>query len=102
MATNTEVEGKVQVNTDLKEPSFYKFIYMNDDVTTYEFVVGSLVQHFEYSFEQADQLTKDIHENGSATVAVLPFEIAEQKALEVIAEARESGYPLDIRLKKED
>jgi ATP-dependent Clp protease adaptor protein ClpS len=39
-----------------------------------------------------------IHEQGQATVAVLPFEIAEQKGTEVTACAREQEYPLQIKL----
>jgi ATP-dependent Clp protease adapter protein ClpS len=40
----------------------------------------------------------DIHHNGSAVVAVLPYEIAEQKGTEVTLEARQQGYPLQVKL----
>ena len=73
-------------------------IYINDNTTTLEFVVGSLVEFFDYSVETATQLTVSIHEHGQATVAVLPFEIAEQKGTEVTASAREQEYPLQIKL----
>jgi ATP-dependent Clp protease adapter protein ClpS len=39
-----------------------------------------------------------IHENGQAIVAVLPFEIAEQKKYEVNASAREQDFPLQVKL----
>jgi ATP-dependent Clp protease adapter protein ClpS len=43
-------------------------------------------------------ITEDIHEAGSAVVAVLPYEIAEQKGIEVTMFARSQSYPLQIKL----
>jgi ATP-dependent Clp protease adapter protein ClpS len=43
----------------------------------------------------------DIHESGSACVAVLPYEIAEQKGVEVTLNARSHNYPLQIKLEPE-
>ena len=40
----------------------------------------------------------DIHESGSAVVAVLPYEIAEQKGIEITISARSAGYPLQLKL----
>ena len=66
-----------------------------------EFVVESLVEYFEYTPETAEQITIDIHEEGSACVAVLPYEIAEQKGVEVTVSARSQNYPLQIKLEPE-
>ena len=43
-------------------------------------------------------LTLDIHNAGSAVVAVLPYEIAEQKGIEVTVSARSRGYPLQVKV----
>jgi ATP-dependent Clp protease adaptor protein ClpS len=43
----------------------------------------------------------DIHDEGSACVAVLPYEIAEQKGVEVTLLARAQSYPLLIKLEPE-
>jgi ATP-dependent Clp protease adaptor protein ClpS len=51
--------------------------------------------------ETADKITMDIHEAGSAVVAVLPYEIAEQKGIEVTMLARQQQYPLQIKLEPE-
>lgn len=83
---------------DIKEPPFFKVIYLNDDTTTMEFVVGSLIDHFGYCADSAEQVTVDIHAQGSAVVAVLPFELAEQKGIEVTLAARNFNYPLQIKL----
>lgn len=76
----------------------FKVIYLNDDRTTAEFVISSLIDHFEYTPDTAETITIDIHESGSAVVAVLPYEVAEQKGIEVTVSARSEGYPLQIKL----
>jgi hypothetical protein len=43
----------------------------------------------------------DIHQAGAATVAVLPYEMAEQKGIEVTLSARAQSYPLQIKLEPE-
>lgn len=92
------VEAKTKTSTSLKEPPLFKVIYLNDDRTAVEFVVDSLIEHFEYTPDTAQTITMDIHESGSAVVAVLPFEIAEQKGVEITVSARSEGYPLQIKL----
>jgi ATP-dependent Clp protease adapter protein ClpS len=42
-----------------------------------------------------------IHEQGSAVVAVLPYEIAEQKGIEVTLDARQEGFPLQVKIESE-
>ncbi len=97
----SQTEVKTRINEKVKEPPMFRVIYLNDNQTSMEFVVESLMQYFNYTTDLAVQITTDIHENGSATVAVLPFEIAEQKGLEVTLSAREQSYPLQIRLEPE-
>jgi ATP-dependent Clp protease adaptor protein ClpS len=59
------------------------------------------MEYFDYTPETAEQITVDIHETGSACVAVLPYEIAEQKGVEVTLLARAQQYPLQIKLEPE-
>jgi ATP-dependent Clp protease adaptor protein ClpS len=66
-----------------------------------EFVVKSLIDYFNYNTETATNITKNIHEEGSAVVAILPYEIAEQKGIEVTVDARSQGYPLQIKVEAE-
>lgn len=85
-------------NLELQEPPSYKVIYINDEVTTMEFVVETLVSIFDYTYDSAVDLTESIHEQGSGVAAVLPYEMAEQKGVEVTQLARNSGFPLQIKL----
>jgi ATP-dependent Clp protease adaptor protein ClpS len=94
----SQVDTKIKVNTGLTEPPMYRIIYMNDDRTPAEFVMTTLIEFFSYTAEQAEKITWDIHEAGSATVAVLPYELAEQKGVEVTVMARKEGHPLQIKL----
>lgn len=93
-----EIRPRVAPRTDVPEPHLYKVVYINDEVTTVEFVVESLKSIFDMSEDQANEITKKIHEEGSAVVAVYPYELAEQKGVEVTILARNNGFPLQVKL----
>ena len=94
----SDTRVKIKPNVQIAEPPMFRVIYINDNQTSMEFVVGSLIEHFEYTPLTAEKITMDIHDLGSAVVAVLPYEIAEQKGIEITVSARTAGYPLQIKL----
>ena len=96
-----ETKIKIKPNIALKEPPLFKIIYINDEVTSVEFVIDSLIDYFNYTEDTATHITKDIHSSGSAVVAVLPYEIAEQKGIEVTLDARSQGFPLQVKVEAE-
>lgn len=98
MGTKSDTKQKIKPNMTLQEPPLFKIIYINDDVTSMEFVINSLIEYFSYNTDTASTLTQDIHNKGSAVVAVLPYEIAEQKGIEVTLDARAQGYPLQVKV----
>jgi len=97
--SQADAATKIKINESIKEPSMFKVIYLNDNRTTMEFVIESLIEFFDYNTETAVKITEDIHVGGQATVAVLPFEIAEQKGHEVLHSARSQNYPLQIEIR---
>jgi ATP-dependent Clp protease adaptor protein ClpS len=99
--SKTDTKIKIKPNLALSEPPLYKIIYINDEVTSMNFVVNSLIEYFNYNQDTASSLTENIHHQGSAVVAVLPYEIAEQKGIEVTLDARSQGYPLQIKVEAE-
>ena len=99
--SQSDTRTRIKPNLAFKEPPMFRVVYLNDNVTTIEFVIDSLIEYFDYNPETAQKITADIHEEGSACVAVLPFEIAEQKGIEVTANARMQSYPLQIKLEPE-
>ena len=100
--TATDTKTKIVPRQDLKEPPMFRVIYLNDNQTAMEFVIGSLVEVFDYTPATAEKITVDIHEAGSAVVAILPYEIAEQKGIEVTVSARGAGYPLQVKLEPDN
>lgn len=101
MTTQADTKIKVRPVIDLREPPLFKVIYVNDNQTAVEFVIDSLIEHFDYTVDTAEKITMDIHNAGSAVVAVLPYEVAEQKGIEITVSARQEGYPLQIKLEPE-
>lgn len=101
MTTETIIEKKKQTNRNLKEPSKYKVIICNDDVTPVDFVVALLVSVFRYNQEEAYDITMKIHNQGSAVAGVYPHEIAEQKGIDGTNMARLNGFPLIIKVEAE-
>ena len=96
-----QTETKTRTQVLVQEPPRFKVIYINDNTTSMDFVIESLMEFFDYNEESAAQITLDIHEEGSAVVAVLPFEVAEQIGSEVLISARAQSYPLQIKLEPE-
>ena len=96
--TETPVQNKIAPKTNLKEPGLFKVIFLNDNVTTMEFVVEVLRSIFDYTDEDAVAVMQEIHEEDSAVVATLPYEMAEQKGVEVTLLARTNGFPLQVKL----
>lgn len=96
--SQAEAKTKTRSKVEVKEPPMFRVIYMNDNKTSMEFVIETLIEHFDYTSESAEKITVDIHETGSAVVAVLPYELAEQKGVEITVSARNQGFPLQIKL----
>ena len=99
--TEVEIRERIAVKNKYKEPKDWNVVYLNDDVTTFEFVVETLTSIFGYGRDTAEVLTKKVHDDESAVVATLPYELAEQKGIEVTVHARSNNYPLQVKLEPE-
>jgi len=100
--TKSETIVKIKPREDVEPPKMFKVIYLNDEVTTMEFVIQTLLDVFNYEFEDAAKAVNVIHEQGAAVIAVLPFELAEHKGVEVTVLARANGFPLQVKVEPED
>ena len=101
MSEQTNTKERIRPILDIETPKDYKVIYVNDNVTTFEFVSESLIRVFDYDPDKANNKSMEINNEGAGIVAVLPFEIAEQKGVEVLVSARNNGYPLEVKLEQE-
>jgi len=99
--TEVEVRPRIAVKPEYKEPKNYNVIYINDDVTTFEFVVETLTSIFGYAREGAEALTIKVHDEDQAVVATLSYEMAEQKGIEVTVLARSHGFPLQVKIEQD-
>jgi ATP-dependent Clp protease adaptor protein ClpS len=97
----SDIVTKIKAIEGIKEPPMFKIIYLNDSQTTMEFVIETLIDFFNYTTQTALKITEDIHSQGAAVVAVLPYEVAEQKGIEVTLCARSQNYPLQVKLEPE-
>jgi ATP-dependent Clp protease adaptor protein ClpS len=78
----------------LKEPEDYAVILLNDDFTTREFVVEVLKLVFHLSDTKATGIMLNVHYTGRGVVGYFTWDIANTKAGQVHALAKEYDYPL--------
>ena len=98
----TEIKTLVKEKIKIEEPSMYDVIFLNDNITTTEFVVRVLKQIFNKTQEQADSIMTYIHEQGQGIVGTFVHEVAEQKGIETTLLARQEGFPLQVKVKKHE
>ena len=101
MTSSVDSQVTEKVKDKLKDPGFYKVIFINDNVTPMEFVVDILQKIFKHSLDTANNIMLTVHNEGSAVVGVYPYEIAEQKGIETTLLARQGGFPLQVKIEKE-
>ncbi|MEX0778265.1 MAG: ATP-dependent Clp protease adaptor ClpS [Balneolales bacterium] len=98
---NEELEFEEQEKQQTEEPPKYKVILINDNYTTFDFVVEVLVNIFNKSVADAVGVTSDVHKKGSGLCGVYAREIAETK-LEMVKNAGdEAGFPLRCLMEEE-
>lgn len=90
MTVNVEVEEKVEI----KEPSLCKVVLLNDNHTPMDFVVEILIEIFDKSVNEAQEIMLHIHEKGKGIAGAYMPEIARSKASLVLKEAAAAGFPL--------
>ena len=78
----------------LKEPSMYKVLIINDDFTPMDFVIDVLVRFFRMDEERATQVMLHVHTRGKGLCGIFTHEIAETKMLQVNKYAKENDHPL--------
>lgn len=98
---STDLQVSEQIKVSLEPPKLWKVLMLNDDQTPMEFVIELLTGLFKHTDADARALTLEIHNTGSAVVAVHPYEIAEQRALEATKLSRSNGFPLRTELEQE-
>ena len=94
------VVPKTKAEKQTRRPPLYKVLLHNDDYTTQEFVIFVLMKYFQHDATTARKIMLHVHTKGIGVAGVFPFEIAETKAHQVVAFARENEMPLQASLRK--
>lgn len=88
--TRTDVSEEAAFRQEEIAP--YKVIFLDDPVTTMEFVIRILIELFGKELETAQRLMWEVHSRGASLVAVLSKEQAELKQEQVHAAAKAQGF----------
>ena len=97
----TDIQTLTKEKIKLEEPGLYDVIFLNDNITTTEFVVRVLKQIFGKTQEQAEAIMNKVHKDGQGIVGSYVHEVAEQKGIEATLLARQENMPLQIKVKKQ-
>ena len=96
-----DIQTLTREKIKLDEPGLYDVIFLNDNITTTEFVVRILKQIFGKTQEQAEAIMTRVHTDGQGVVGTYVHEVAEQKGIEATLLARQENMPLQIKVKKQ-
>ena len=84
-----------------KEPRKYKVIVLNDDFTTFEFVIMIMTTVFLKTLQQAEEIAETTHIHQKATVGSYTLDIAKSKVAKATAMARAENFPLSFEIEPE-
>ena len=83
-----------EAKPELKEPSLYKVVLLNDDYTPMEFVVSLLEKLFGLDREKATRIMLQVHTHGKGVCGTFTYEIAETKVAQVSEYSQRHQHPL--------
>ena len=85
---------------EIKKPSMYNVILINDDYTPMEFVIDILQMFFNKKKEEATQIMLHVHKKGIGVCGTYTYEVAESKCKAVINYAKKNEHPLQCTVEK--
>ena len=88
------VAESIKPKVEVRRPTMYKVVLINDDYTPMDFVVNLLERFFYLSEEVAITTMLQIHNQGKGVCGVFTHEIAETKVFQVTKWAQIHEYPL--------
>jgi len=97
-SVNTETITKTDTRVVMQEPGMFNVVLYNDDSTTVEFVILVLMNIFYKTFDEANDLTMRIHDEGKGIAGTYTYEVADQKCKETVFVARSHSFPLECRV----
>ena len=83
-----------EAKPQLKEPSMYQVVLLNDDYTPMDFVVELLQMFFYHSHEKATSIMYEIHNAGKGVCGIYTEDVAATKATLVNEYSQSNQHPL--------
>ena len=83
--------GHTVLRTSPKEPRKYDVIILNDDFTTFEFVIMVVMTVFGKTEAEAEAIAETTHVHQKATIGSYSLDIARSKVAKATRMAREQG-----------
>ena len=84
----------------VKVPSMYKVLLLNDDYTPMEFVVMIIQEYFHQDQESATRIMLQVHLEGKGVCGVYTKDVASTKVQQVVDRSREAGHPLQCTMEE--
>lgn len=81
-----------------KVPRKHHVIVLNDDFTTFEFVISIMMTVFHKTQEEAYEIAETTHLHQRAIVGSYSLDIAESKVAKATEAARAEGFPLSFEI----
>ena len=94
-------QGRTVLRTAPKEPRKYNVLILNDDFTTFEFVIEVMMTVFGKTQQQAEDIAEETHIRQKAVVGRYPLDIARSKVAKATRMARSEGFPLKFEIQPE-
>jgi ATP-dependent Clp protease adaptor protein ClpS len=91
-------QGRPVLRTAPKEPRKYNVLILNDDFTTFEFVIMVVMTVFGKTEAEACNIAETTHVHHKATVGSYTLDIARSKVAKATAMARAEGFPLRFEI----
>ena len=91
-------QGRPILRTAPKEPRKYNVIILNDDFTTFEFVIMVVMTVFGKTEAEACNIAETTHVHQKATIGSYTLDIAKSKVAKATAMARAEGFPLRFEI----
>ncbi len=96
--TKTKEVTTTVAKVDMRPPSMFNVVLYNDNTTTVDFVVLILMTVFHKSFEDASELTLQIHEHGKGIAGTYSHEVAVQKRDETTHVSHMNNFQLKCEI----
>jgi ATP-dependent Clp protease adaptor protein ClpS len=104
--SDVDVKDKIKVrkkkSINSKVPKTYFVILLNDDYTPMEFVIYILKSIFNKTTPDAERIMLNVHKLGEGIAGLYSYQIAEQKAVDTLEEAKKNKYPLLVTLRESE